>query len=529
VTTKTRQANSWVRIVITLLAKIEMDGGPKMLRSMIKTQENDSSAAHRPTPPKEESTFNRIKSVDYSSHSHLLSDSVQTSQSLHISHLEVTTKTSDIRGFRTLALTAAEEEDNIPCQRFLHDNLRSLWYCQEFQRKVCYCCSEMLTDSGYVLTGGLPELYSAEDWIGMQSESDLLYQLNSGQEMILNLALLRCPCGTPFQHSTQSAICSMCCNATCSATCHKQLVQDVGMCFYHLNFLPAARSEVHGCRDVRWCIIERSPPGTYLSRVCGPRYLEAITGTDPNMLLVRRGYGQYGQPLQSTLDALTPLPASAQRPRSVYRRNLCRCSLCRAHQPHAVLHRRCRRDPDVPVDDSQGLGGLPAEHPLSPSYRAAAAAAASQATTGGGRRGGSRAGGSRRSTMMSGASGEGMAATRTASTAAASRSRGSGQSRTGGSEALPDIAARTAAKSASGSLGSTGWAQQSRKVRPPAGHARRGRGGCRVPVRSHVSRRDTHLCPYAAQTCVPLRRARVCARRMQTLVSGRLPDPPWTD
>ncbi len=52
---------------------------------------------------------------------------------------------------------------------------------------------------------------------------------------------------------------------------------------------------------------------TYLSRVCGPRYLEAIMGHDENMLLLRRGYGQYGQPLQITLSAMTPLDEAVQR------------------------------------------------------------------------------------------------------------------------------------------------------------------------------------------------------------------------
>ena len=421
----------------------------------------------RPPPPANaQNAINRLKSVN-SSRSH----SPSISQSLHVSHLGGDSLIGpDVRGLRSLALISADEKDNIPCQRFLHDNLRAVWHCQELQRWVCYCCAEMLTDSGYALSGGLPELHIAESWIASaQSETDLLFQLNSGQEMILNLAMLRCPCGTPFQHSTQSAICSMCCNATCSATCHKQLVQDQGMCFYNLNYLPAARPEVHGCRDVRWCVIERSPPGTYLSRVCGPRYLEAITGPDPNTLLVRRGYGQYGQPLQSTLDALTPLPAEAQRPRSVYRRNLCRCRQCGVHQPHAVLHRRCRQDADVPVDDSQGLGGLPPQHPLSASYRAAAAGTA--AGGGGGARDGSRVGGSRRSTMASGAGGESQAPSKAGATAAAGRSRGSvhsrtgGQSRSAGSELLPDITARTGTRGASGSLGGTGWEQQSRKVR----------------------------------------------------------------
>jgi hypothetical protein len=36
-------------------------------------------------------------------------------------------------------------------------------------------------------------------------------------------------------------------------------------------------------------------------------------GHDENMLLLRRGYGQYGQPLQITLSAMAPLDEAVQR------------------------------------------------------------------------------------------------------------------------------------------------------------------------------------------------------------------------
>jgi len=38
---------------------------------------------------------------------------------------------------------------------------------------------------------------------------------------------------------------------------------------------------IYLCMGYR-CVMERSPPATYLSRVCGPRYLEAIMGHDEN-------------------------------------------------------------------------------------------------------------------------------------------------------------------------------------------------------------------------------------------------------
>jgi hypothetical protein len=417
-----------------------------------------------PRPSESYSPENRLKIVD-SYYRQSQSSSIHPSNSLHVSHLEQDesiTMGSDRHAFRSLSsFSLTKEVENISCQRYLHESLRSIWYSQELQRYVCYCCAEMLTDNGFSLVGGLPEISALEEWIDFDEDEDsVLLQLNTGQEMALNLALLLCPCGIPFQQSSQSAICSMCCNATCSAACHKRLVQDQGMCIYSLNFMPTARSDVHGCRDIRWCIIERSPPGTYLSRVCGPRYLEAITGPDPNTLLIRRGYGQFGQPLSCFLEALVALPADAQRPPSAYRRNLCRCRLCERHQPHAVLHRRCRRDADPAQDDA---AGLPAAHPLSDQSRAAAEASATATAV----RDVSRA--TRRSAMTSTMAetgpDPGPGGSRAGSTVAASRQRGSVQSRA--SESRPSIQARTGPAAASASGGTSSWQQQSRKVRGP--------------------------------------------------------------
>ena len=172
----------------------------------------------------------------------------------------------------------AELQDNLACARYLHDHLRALWYAPALKRRMCYYCAETCTDNGLDLIGGFDEMDEVEEWITGEPFDSKLRKLNTGQEILLDLAILRCPCGTPFQASPQSAICSMCCSATCSAACHKVFCQDMHKCVYHLNFIPEAQPEVMGCRDIRWCVMERSPPGTYLSRVCGPRYLEAVMG-----------------------------------------------------------------------------------------------------------------------------------------------------------------------------------------------------------------------------------------------------------
>ena len=211
--------------------------------------------------------------------------------------------------YRAPSLKSEYFEDNIACSHYLHEHLRAVWFSPDLKQRMCYYCAESATDRGHRLVGGLPQFQKSREWSTLTSSDDVVYKLNAGEEMIVSLSKLKCPCSTPFRNSTQSAFCSMCCTATCSAACHKIFCQDAGMCFYHHNYIFETQSDIYGCRDIRWCVIERSTPGTYLSRVCGPRYLEAIKvqgfvassflivwqGKDGMSLIVRRGYCQYGQ------------------------------------------------------------------------------------------------------------------------------------------------------------------------------------------------------------------------------------------
>jgi len=263
---------------------------------------------------------------------------------------------------RTPDVTGEYFEDNIACSHYLHEHLRAVWFAPDLKQRMCYYCAENATDRGQRLVGGLPQLKKSRGWIQLTSLEDVVYKLNVGEEMMVNLSKLKCPCGTPFRNSTQSAFCSMCCTATCSAACHKVFCQDAGMCFYHLNYIFETQSDIYGCRDIRWCVIERSTPGTYLSRVCGPRYLEAIMvmvvafswltglqGKDVMSLIVRRGYCQYGQPLDSTISAFMPLPKDVQRLPNPFRLNICTCKVCSNRQPHAACHSICPFLHPVPV------------------------------------------------------------------------------------------------------------------------------------------------------------------------------------
>ncbi|EKX47487.1 hypothetical protein GUITHDRAFT_106924 [Guillardia theta CCMP2712] len=192
---------------------------------------------------------------------------------------------------RAPSLKSEYFEDNIACSHYLHEHLRAVWFSPDLKQRMCYYCAESATDRGHRLVGGLPQFQKSREWSTLTSSDDVVYKLNAGEEMIVSLSKLKCPC------------------ATCSAACHKIFCQDAGMCFYHHNYIFETQSDIYGCRDIRW--------------VCGPRYLEAIKGKDGMSLIVRRGYCQYGQPLDSTISSFMPLPKKVQRLPNPFRLNIC--------------------------------------------------------------------------------------------------------------------------------------------------------------------------------------------------------------
>ncbi len=91
-------------------------------------------------------------------------------------------------------------------------------------------------------------------------------------------------------------------------------------------------------------------------------------------MLLRRGYCHFGQPLDSTIAAMKPLPRNVQRPLHAFRRNMCQCNVCRPRQPHSVLHATCehvRTDQasDISAAQFSQMSALPPAHPLAVASR----------------------------------------------------------------------------------------------------------------------------------------------------------------
>jgi hypothetical protein len=85
----------------------------------------------------------------------------------------------------------AELNDNLACPRYLHDHLRAVWYSPALKRRMCYYCAETCTDNGLDLIGGLEEMDLVEEWMSVEAFDSKLRKLNTGHEMLLNLAMLR--------------------------------------------------------------------------------------------------------------------------------------------------------------------------------------------------------------------------------------------------------------------------------------------------------------------------------------------------
>ena len=187
----------------------------------------------------------------------------------------------------------------LTCPAWGHSYLLAVFVCQTCGGlAMCYSCAEAHQDQAHEVVGRVRGIQT--ELASPQDEKNRLF--NEGAEFALHLDRLKCPCGTPFLESADSAICCVCGTATCSDLCHKRYVQDKGLCLYTRNYIKEIEERRQGCRCIGHDEMT-GEPGQYLSQVCGPRFVEAET-IDAKTLRVRRGYSQFGRPLKETLEAM---------------------------------------------------------------------------------------------------------------------------------------------------------------------------------------------------------------------------------
>jgi hypothetical protein len=199
---------------------------------------------------------------------------------------------------------------------------------------MCYACAEGHQDLAHEVVGGVrgidTELPPPQN--EKNKEKNLL--LNEGAECLLHLDQLQCPCGKPFLSEQGSAICCVCGTATCSDACHRQYVQEKGLCLYTRNYVEEIEKRRQGCRCIRHDEMT-GRPGQYLSDVCGPRFVEAET-LDAKTLRIRRGYSQFGQPLEEMLRAIEVVEPDPRRSKNEKRICRCICTVCKTRAMHPI-------------------------------------------------------------------------------------------------------------------------------------------------------------------------------------------------
>ena len=84
-------------------------------------------------------------------------------------------------------------------------------------------------------------------------------------------------------------------------------------------------------------IRDSHPEGTSFSRT-SPKFMTALLGPTKNTIYLQRGYRQYGQPLESTLDAIVEIEqdeASESFQKYADKLCVCECEHCANVSPHS--------------------------------------------------------------------------------------------------------------------------------------------------------------------------------------------------
>ena len=84
---------------------------------------------------------------------------------------------------------------------------------------MCYICANEHVDDFHTIDWGF-DIFNA-----MEAPRDETNEaFNQGYVTVLDLAVLKCPCGNPIPGMKSSTICAACGTATCSAECHDKFV-----------------------------------------------------------------------------------------------------------------------------------------------------------------------------------------------------------------------------------------------------------------------------------------------------------------
>ena len=218
-------------------------------------------------------------------------------------------------------------------------------YCIDCQLQFCYICGNEHIDSRCNVEWGR-EL-STKIKLPV-SEKNIRF--NRGYPFILNLNSLKCPCGTDLLESKNSSICSACGTATCSTECHEKYAEQDGLCHFKDNFFDNLETKnIHGLRNIGISsllyAIEKEFPPFSKNSISNMKYIYSMTGPVPFTIILQRGFRQYGQPHEFTLNNMKEL--TGEKATELYNEFetklcLCNCPSCSQKSPHPIYN--CFRD-----------------------------------------------------------------------------------------------------------------------------------------------------------------------------------------
>jgi hypothetical protein len=220
-------------------------------------------------------------------------------------------------------------------------NLRPLEYCNTCSSSICYTCGNNHFDKYCNVEWGLEVFDSIE---GAKNEKN--EKFNLGYPYLIDTQTLKCPCGTHFLSKPTSTICAACGTATCSAECHDKYAQRENKCLFIKNFTPNEETaKIQGLRLIKVTdflnAIKLKLPVYTRTSLCNSKFMKALVSPEPFSYILQRGFRQYGQPHDSTLENMKEYTTGEAE--KLFKNHstklcMCECDKCANRSPHPIFN-----------------------------------------------------------------------------------------------------------------------------------------------------------------------------------------------
>ena len=153
---------------------------------------------------------------------------------------------------------------------------------------------------------------------------------------------------------------------TCSAACHDFYVQSKGKCLFIRNFVMNDQTKhIQGLRHILASNIFNMHKDNIAEHVpcarVNHKFMKATIASTKNTVSVQRGFRQYGQPIQETLDCIVDIIEDDEDPHFHHHQDrlcTCDCEFCGSNAPHPVksCQYQCRNIPELTDFEKTKLG-----------------------------------------------------------------------------------------------------------------------------------------------------------------------------